>query len=140
MARKEPFGPIWNYDDPEEKKGRKKMTLKELDRERGKRGAETETPPPAESKPVEEKHYRGMFEEERASHKMTKTKEKTIAVVVVVLALVIAVLVLRAYRGHPMALPMGSAGAIFGVSIGSAVSLAYMIVYKHRHYSALAGP
>ena len=94
MARKEPFGPIWNYDDPEEKKGRKKMTLKELDRERGKRGAESESTPPPESKPVEEKHYRGMFEEERASHKMTKKKEKTIAIVVVFLAVVIAVLVL----------------------------------------------
>ena len=58
----------------------------------------------------------------------------------VVSGLVIAVLVLRAYRGHPMALPMGSAGAIFGVSVGSAVSLGYMIVYKHRHYSTLAGP
>ena len=58
----------------------------------------------------------------------------------VVSGLVIAVLVLRAYKGSPLALPMGSAGAIFGVSIGSAVSLAYMIVYKHRHYSALAAP
>ena len=54
--------------------------------------------------------------------------------------LVIAVLVLRAYRGSPMALPMGSAGAIFGVSVGSAVSLGYMIWYKHRHYSTLAAP
>lgn len=58
----------------------------------------------------------------------------------VVSGLVIAVLVLRAYKGSPLALPMGSAGAIFGVSIGSAVSLAYMIVYKHRHYSALSAP
>ena len=59
----------------------------------------------------------------------------------VVSGLVIAVLVLRRYRpGDPMALPMGSAGAIFGVSIGSAVSLAYMIVYKRRHYSTLAAP
>ena len=58
----------------------------------------------------------------------------------VVSGLVIAVLVLRAYRGHPMALPMGSAGAIFGVSIGSAVSLAYMIIYKRRHYSVLSAP
>ena len=54
--------------------------------------------------------------------------------------LVIAVLVLRAYRGSPMALPMGSAGAIFGVSVGSAVSLGYMIWYKRRHYSTLAAP
>ncbi len=58
----------------------------------------------------------------------------------VVSGLVIAVLVLRAYKGSPLALPMGSAGAIFGVSIGSAVSLAYMIIYKHRHYSALSAP
>ena len=54
----------------------------------------------------------------------------------VVSGLVIAVVVLRSYpHGHPMALPMGSAGAIFGVSVGSAVSLAYMIVYKRRHYA-----
>ena len=49
---------------------------------------------------------------------------------------VLAIVVLRSYRpGDPMALPMGSAAAIFGVSIGSAVSLAYMIVYKRRHYA-----
>ncbi len=59
----------------------------------------------------------------------------------VVSGLVIAVLVLRSFRpGDPMALPMGSAGAIFGVSIGSAVSLAYMIIYKRRHYSILSAP
>ena len=59
----------------------------------------------------------------------------------VVAGLIIAVLVLRSYPPkHPLALPMGSAGAIFGVSIGSAVSLAYMIVYKRRHYSTLAAP
>ena len=58
----------------------------------------------------------------------------------VISGLVIAVLVLRAYRGDPMALPMGSAGAIFGVSIGSAVSLGYMIVYKRRHYDSLSAP
>ena len=54
--------------------------------------------------------------------------------------LVIAVLVLRAYEGRPDALPMGSAGAIFGVSVGSAVSLLYMVIYKRRHYAALAAP
>ena len=52
--------------------------------------------------------------------------------------LVISVLVLRAYEGRPNALPMGSAGAIFGVSVGSAVSLLYMVIYKRRHYSALS--
>ena len=59
----------------------------------------------------------------------------------VVAGLVISVLVLRSYPPrHPMALPMGSAGAIFGVSIGSAVSLGYMIWDKHRNYSTLAAP
>ncbi len=58
----------------------------------------------------------------------------------VVAGLIIAVLVLRAYRGTPMELPMGSAGAILGVSIGSAVSLLYMVIYKRRHYDALAAP
>ena len=58
----------------------------------------------------------------------------------VIAGLVIAVLVLRAYRGDPMALPMGSAGAIFGVSVGSTVSLLYMVIYKHRHYNVLAAP
>ena len=54
--------------------------------------------------------------------------------------LVLAVLVMGRYRGTPMALPMGSAGAIFGVSIGSTVSLLYMIFYKRRHYDTLAAP
>ena len=59
----------------------------------------------------------------------------------VVSGLVIAELVLHSFRpGDPMSLPMGSAGAIFGVSIGSAVSLAYMVIYKHRHYSVLSAP
>ena len=59
----------------------------------------------------------------------------------VVSGLVIAELVLHSFRpGDPMSLPMGSAGAIFGVSIGSAVSLAYMIIYKHRHYNVLSAP
>ncbi len=54
--------------------------------------------------------------------------------------LVIAVLVLRAYEGREDALPMGSAGAIVGVSVGSLVSLLYMVYYKHRHYRELAAP
>ena len=58
----------------------------------------------------------------------------------VVAGLVIAVLVLRARAGKPDALPMGSAGAIFGVSVGSAVSLLYMVLYKRRHYDVLASP
>ena len=59
----------------------------------------------------------------------------------VISGLIIAVLVLRSFHpGDPMALPMGSAGAIFGVSIGSTVSLLYMVLYKKRHYSRLAAP
>ena len=87
MARKEPFTPIWNYDNEDGKKDRKKMTVRELDRERGKR----EAPPKEEEEP---KQYVGMFAEDRASHRMTKKKEKTIAVVVVVVALVVTVLLL----------------------------------------------
>ena len=58
----------------------------------------------------------------------------------VISGLVLAVLVIRRYRGTPMALPMGSAGAIFGVSIGSTISLLYMVFYKRRHYDRLAAP
>ena len=55
--------------------------------------------------------------------------------------LLIAVLVMRSFRtGDPMRLPMGSAGAIVGVSVGSVISLLYMVFYKRRHYSALSAP
>ena len=54
--------------------------------------------------------------------------------------LLIALLIMRGHRGDPRALPMGSAGAILGVSIGSAVSLLYMVFYKRRHYDLLAAP
>ena len=54
----------------------------------------------------------------------------------VISGLILAALLLRSGKG----LPVGSAGAILGVSIGSVVSLGYMIVYKRRHYSALAAP
>ncbi len=55
--------------------------------------------------------------------------------------LLIAVLVMRSFRpGDPMRLPMGSAGAIVGVSVGSVISLLYMVFYKRRHYDALAAP
>ena len=39
-----------------------------------------------------------------------------------------------------LGLPAASAGAIFGVSIGSVVSLGYMIIYKRRNYDVLAAP
>jgi stage V sporulation protein B len=58
----------------------------------------------------------------------------------VISGLVISVLVLRVYRGRPMALPMGSAGAILGVSVGSVISLLYMVFYKRRNYDRLAAP
>ena len=86
MARKEPFTPIWNYDDPEEKKERKKMTIKELDRERGKR----ETPPREAEEP---KQYVGMFAEERAVHHMTKKKERTIVVIVIIVAVIVSIII-----------------------------------------------
>ena len=54
----------------------------------------------------------------------------------VISGLLLASLLLRARKG----LPVGSAGAILGVSIGSVISLGYMIWYKHRHYSDLAAP
>ncbi len=54
----------------------------------------------------------------------------------VISGLLLASLLLRAGKG----LPVGSAGAILGVSIGSVISLGYMIWYKHYHYSDLAAP
>ncbi len=39
----------------------------------------------------EEKHYRGMFEEDRSGHKMSKKKERIIVIAVIVIALIIAV-------------------------------------------------
>lgn len=52
----------------------------------------------------------------------------------VISGLIIASVVLKAGKG----LPQGSAGAIFGVTIGGIISLAYMIIYKKRNYSELA--
>ena len=48
----------------------------------------------------------------------------------VISGLLISGLLVRAGRG----LPEASAGAILGVSIGSVVSLGYMVIYKNRHY------
>ena len=87
MAKKETFTPIWNFDDPEEKSGRKKMTLKELDRERGKRDADRE------EEKEEMVYHGGMFEEDKIAHGMTKKKEKVIAVVVVIVALIAIVVI-----------------------------------------------
>ena len=60
----------------------------------------------------------------------------------VVAGVALAVLVLGASKHlpHNVALSHGSAGAIAGVSIGSAVSLLYMVFYKRRHYDELAAP
>ena len=54
----------------------------------------------------------------------------------VIFGLILAAAFLRAGKG----LPVGSAGAILDVSIGSVVSLGYMIWYRHRHYRDLAAP
>ena len=48
----------------------------------------------------------------------------------VISGLILASLIVKAGRG----LSEASAGAILGVSIGSVVSLGYMLVYKHRNY------
>lgn len=50
--------------------------------------------------------------------------------------LIIAYMLIRGGYGRPV----GSAGAILGVSIGSAVSLMYMVVYKRRNYDMLSSP
>ena len=50
--------------------------------------------------------------------------------------LILAYMIARMGMGKPMS----SAGAIFGVTIGSIISLAYMIIYKHRNYDSLAAP
>lgn len=52
----------------------------------------------------------------------------------VIAGLVLSTLFIRMGKG----LPTGSAGAILGVSVGSVVSLAYMVWYKRRHYADLA--
>ncbi len=53
----------------------------------------------------------------------------------VISGLAISAMLVHAGRG----LPEASAGAILGVSIGSVVSLGYMIVYKQRNYRPGAG-
>lgn len=54
----------------------------------------------------------------------------------VITGVILAYLIMRAGLGKPL----GSAGALFGATIGSVVSLTYMIVYKRRHYSTLSAP
>jgi Membrane protein involved in the export of O-antigen and teichoic acid len=54
----------------------------------------------------------------------------------VISGLIISTTILKAGKG----LPMGSAGAILGVSIGSVISLSYMIIYKRRNYETLSAP
>lgn len=54
----------------------------------------------------------------------------------VISGLILASVIINAGYGKPVA----SAGAIFGVSIGSVVSLAYMVIYKRRNYDVLAAP
>ena len=52
----------------------------------------------------------------------------------VISGLIMAKLIIDAGLG----LPMGSAGAILGVSVGSVISLAYMVWYKRKNYSRLS--
>ena len=54
----------------------------------------------------------------------------------VISGLIISLAIMKAGLGRPA----GSAGAILGVSIGSVVSLLYMVVYKRRNYDLLSSP
>ena len=54
----------------------------------------------------------------------------------VISGLILAAVIMNMGLGKPAA----SAGAIFGVSIGSVVSLGYMIIYKWRNYDVLSAP
>lgn len=54
----------------------------------------------------------------------------------VISGLIIATALMNAGLGRPA----GSAGAVLGVSIGSVVSLLYMVVYKRRNYDLLSSP
>ncbi len=60
----------------------------------------------------------------------------TVGQVIEVLAKVVVGLALAWWMMHAgFGKPEASAGAIFGVTVGSAVCLAYMIIYKKRNYS-----
>ena len=54
----------------------------------------------------------------------------------VISGLILAHLAMSAGLGRPV----GSAGAILGVSIGSVISLLYMVIYKRRNYDILSAP
>ena len=54
----------------------------------------------------------------------------------VIAGLLLSYVLLRAGKGKPVA----SAGAIFGVSVGSLVSLGYMVAYKRVNYRSLSAP
>ncbi len=117
MSKKETFTPIWNFDDPDEKNGRKKATIKELDRERGKRGED--------KKQEEMVSHGGMFEEDRVAHKMTKKKEKAIAVVVIIVAIIVTLLMIilnskwrrDAFARRYLAAPQSSWSAILAADM-----------------------
>lgn len=75
--------------------------------------------------------YRGYCQ---GHENMTPT---TIGQVLEVLAKVIAGLALAWYLTNAgYSLPKSSAGAIFGVTVGSLVALVYMFAYKRRHYAS----
>ncbi len=73
--------------------------------------------------------YRGFFQGN--SNMIPTTVDEVLEVLFKVISgLIIATVLVRLGRG----LPEASAGAILGVSIGSVVSLSYMIWYKRRYY------
>lgn len=77
--------------------------------------------------------YRGYCQ---GHENMTPT---TVGQVLEVLAKVVAGLALAWYLTRAgYSLPKSSAGAIFGVTVGSLAALGYMLLYKRRHYSSAA--
>ena len=79
--------------------------------------------------------YRGYCQ--GTGHMLPTTVDEVLEVLFKVISgLILASVIMHMGLGKPAA----SAGAIFGVSIGSVVSLLYMVVYKRKNYSILAAP
>ncbi len=79
--------------------------------------------------------YRGYFQGN--SNMLPTTVDEVLEVLFKVISgLILSYVIIKSTHS----LPLGSAGAILGVSIGSVVSLGYMIIYKRRHEAQLAAP
>lgn len=79
--------------------------------------------------------YRGYFQGN--SNMLPTTVDEVLEVLFKVISgLILSYVIIKSTHS----LPLGSAGAILGVSIGSVVSLGYMIIYKRRHEAQLSAP